>query len=95
MRQRVSSRALYPISKEVSLSTELAALVAELAEVEAVSEAHIVRLALERLGLAYRRRGRDALRLQSFRRRFTRKQAAAAEAEATPSAADSKATSAG
>jgi hypothetical protein len=59
---------LYPVVKEVGLTTDLAKLLAELAEVDGDSEAQIMRVALERLVLAYRRRGPAALRARSFDR---------------------------
>jgi hypothetical protein len=70
--RRARNSGLYPISEEVWLTTELGNLLAELAEAEAASKSHIMRVALERLGLAYRRRGREALRARSFAGRYRR-----------------------
>lgn len=83
---------LYPVAKEVQLSTDLAKLLAEMADVDSTSEAHIMRVALERLALAYRRRGPQALRLQSLQRRRNRKDD---RSTPPPSEIEAKATSAG
>jgi hypothetical protein len=84
-------RGLYPVTKEISLTNDLATLLAELAEADGASEAHIVRVALERLGLAYRRRGPAALKPRSYEQlhqKRRQRRSAAADAASVPVAAE-------
>ncbi len=71
---------LYPVAKEARFTNDQARLLAELAEADESNQQHIIRIAVEKLSLAYRRRGPAALRLQQ-RGRLQRKAKASTTAQ--------------
>jgi hypothetical protein len=73
MAMRRKNSGLYPKSEEVLLTDELAEALDEMATAKNVSKCEVMRISLQKLAIAYRRSGVDALRGPAAPRRRYRK----------------------